>query len=113
MDLAEDLNNSFFPQQPHLLSLQKFKEDKNDYKLAVFNGQKLIFSLYNKNLIVVDTQMTKVEIFFKKGINYNKFEAFTESQTPIAVNLIHHKGMLISHNITEVNVLDFQKMEII
>jgi len=36
-------------------------------QLAVWDGAKLVLSLFNRHLLVVDTQMSKLEAFLKKS----------------------------------------------
>jgi len=59
------------------------------YQLAVYNGQRLIFTLFNKSLVVLDTSMSKTEMFLKKG-NYWRADPFANDSVGPAVNLKHH-----------------------
>ena len=81
-------------------------------RLAVWDGGKLVFSLFNKHLVVVDTQMSKLEAFLKKS-------QFLMVQDPVMqdemliVDLRLFKGMLVANHFNTIKIFDFQNMRII
>lgn len=80
--------------------------------MAAYNGQKLIFSYHQKNLAVVDTSMTKVEMFLKKG-NYWQVNAFPEETTGPALALKQITGLLLTYNYSELNLFDFNTLTLL
>ena len=72
----------------------------------------MIFSLFTKSLVIVDTSLSKIEIFLRKG-NYWKLDPFAEDTVGPAISLKQHAGLLFSHNISEINVMDYREVVVL
>ena len=79
--------------------------------LAVWDGGKLVFSLFNKHLVVVDTQMSKLEAFLKKSQFLMVQDPVMEDEMVI-VDLRLFKGMLVANHFNAIKIFDYQTMNI-
>eukprot|EP00347_Sterkiella_histriomuscorum_P001391 403372215 len=97
-------------QQNELLTIAQFKKNRQNYKLAAFANNKLIFSYFLKQLVVVETNLSKVELFMKKT-NVFQQDIFPEN-AEVSINLLHYKGFLISQNISDLYLIDFVTLQV-
>ena len=93
------------------MTIERFKKEKDQFKLAAYNGNQIVMSHFTKNLIVIETNLTKTELFLKKG--NQRYETPFEDETHVALNLYHYKGLLISQNFTEIYLLDFKSLQVL
>lgn len=90
------------------MTLEHFKDNRHESQLAVYNGYKLAFTLFNKTIAIVETQMSKVELFFKKT-NVSVIDQSDNSCGFLASEVRHYKGLLIVYNFNQFNIYDFEK----
>ena len=52
--------------------MASFKADRYKQNLVVYDGKKIGISMFNKKIAIVDTQMSKIELFIKQS-NYTMY----------------------------------------
>jgi hypothetical protein len=77
----------------------------------VFDGSRLVVSLFNNQFAIVETQMGAAERFIKKS-NYTLYQLEGQENQPLAVDLRLHKGLMISYHLHFVKIWDFQSMTV-
>jgi hypothetical protein len=80
-------------------------------RLAVWDGGKLVFSLFNKHLVVFDTQMSKLEAFLKKS-QFLMVQDPVMQDEMVIVDLRLFKGMLVANHINAIKIFNFKNMSI-
>ena len=90
--------------------IEQFKDDRHLPQLAVFNGDRLAISLYNKQLAVVETQMSKLDLFLKKTNTTLIDPLSVNPNIPIAVNMRLYQGILVTFNLNQICVIDYNLM---
>jgi len=76
--------------------------------LAVYDGFKLVVSLFSHKLVAIETQLSKVELFIRKT-NVSLHTPFDEDHL-IAVDIKLYKGIFITCHVFKFMVIDYKTM---
>ncbi len=68
------------------MSIDQFKNERHKKQLAVYDGSKLVFPIWTGKFVIINTQMTKVELFLKKQ-NYEIKEVVDPFRIPLDLKL--------------------------
>ena len=103
------LNMFYRPPQAEM-TIDQFKNERHKRQLAVFDGSKLVFLIWNGKFVILQTQISRVEAFLKNS-NYELKEVVDALKIPLDMKLYH--GLLIVIYRHHICLIDFQSMTLL